>query len=212
MTSMNVLLTCLALAGSLGGGQNWQGPVNTPPYGYLSVPPRTPHGNLVMPETGAWMMYVVNPHLDQAPRACVAASCCTAAAEDKVVKELVQIMDETKSPQTVLAVTLALMPMGKKAQSAVPAILRNAERLKMLTPLKDMNSAKADNSTILLTAVMAIQMDMRVTRDMIGFGNNGPFNLDRGPGAAPSSYGCPAPGQPYPSSPVCPMPPPDPGR
>jgi hypothetical protein len=86
----------------------------------------------------------------------------------KVVDELIHIMNETKSPQTLLATAMALMPMGKKAQPAVPAIIRNAERLKMLQPLKDVNSAKADNASLLLTAVMAIQMDLTFTKEMLG--------------------------------------------
>jgi hypothetical protein len=118
------------------------------------------------------------------------------ATEASVVAQLIEILNETKSPQTVLAATLALMPMGKKAQSAVPAIIRNAERLKVFAPLKDINSAKAENATVILTAVMAIQMDLQLNKDTMEFPGN-PLGVGRTP------YG-------YGPLPVVPAPPPMP--
>ena len=99
---------------------------------------------------------------------------CPTAGEDRIVQELVKILDDTSSPQTLLATTLALMPMGKKAQSAVPAIIRNAERLKVFEPLKNMSSAKAENAALVLEAILVIQMDMPLTKEMLGM-PGGPF-------------------------------------
>jgi hypothetical protein len=136
-----------------------------------------------------------------------ASSTSCSAAEEQVVQELVKILNETNSPQTLLATTLALMPMGKKAQSAVPAIIRNAERLKVFIPLKDMNSAKAENANIILTAMMAIQMDMPVTKEMLGFPGS-PFGPERvvPQVAFPQGPACPAYGTFGPPS-TCPVPP-----
>jgi hypothetical protein len=134
------------------------------------------------------------PVVEVVPIEATAVSAATkeSSVEQQVVQELIKIMDETKSPTTLLATTLALMPMGKKAQAAVPAILRNAERLKVLQPLKDMSSAKAENATVLLTAVMAIQMDLPMTKEMLGF-PKGPLNVERNelPNAplVPQGYG-----------------------
>jgi len=128
-------------------------------------------------------------------------------AEEHVVQDLIQLMNETKSQQTLLATALALMPMGKKAQAAVPAIIRNAERLKMLLPLKDASSAKAENASLLLTAVMAIQMDLTFTKEMLGIpGENNPLQRYVVPPAPPACYPpvvAPAPPYtPYPTSPT----------
>jgi hypothetical protein len=109
------------------------------------------------------------------------------SAEDQVVHDLIDILNETKSPQTLLATTLALMPMGKKAQAAVPVIIRNAERLKLFAPLKDMSSTKAENATVILTAVMAIQMDLHMTKEMLGF-PMGPLNGPRQDVLSPPCY------------------------
>jgi hypothetical protein len=128
------------------------------------------------------------------------------SAEDQVVQELVEILNETKSPQTLLATTLALMPMGKKAQTAVPVIIRNAERLKMFGPLKDMSSAKAENATVILPAVMAIQMDLHMTKEMLGF-PMGPLAGPRQDVLSPPCYNTNPPSQALPPS-CAPMPPP----
>jgi hypothetical protein len=115
-------------------------------------------------------------------------------AEEQLVQELVKILNETKSPQTLLATTLALMPMGKKAQAAVPAIIRNAERLKVFETLKDISSPKAENATIIMTAVMAIQMDLALTKEMLDL-PGGPFRQDGSScvpmGAMVQRYGAP---------------------
>jgi hypothetical protein len=47
----------------------------------------------------------------------------------ELIEELIDILNTTKSRDTFLATLTLLQPMKKRAQVAVPAILRNAERL-----------------------------------------------------------------------------------
>jgi hypothetical protein len=73
------------------------------------------------------------------------------------LQELLKILNETKSPYTLVATAVALVPMGEKAKQAVPTILRNAERLKLLDSLGNPGSRKADIAEMLLEAIVAIQ-------------------------------------------------------
>jgi hypothetical protein len=172
MKRLNLLMACLGLGvlaicaqlGEAGQKKNKPKPADSPP------------ANAAASEDAATFLSGIFKLVDMETTREVAAN----ATEASVVAQLIEIMNETKSPQTVLAVTLALMPMGKKAQSAVPAIIRNAERLKIFAPLKDMSSAKAENATVILTAVMAIQMDLHLTKDGLGFPGN-PFGVERTP-------------------------------
>jgi hypothetical protein len=50
-----------------------------------------------------------------------------------VVEELVAILNETKSTDTFLATLAVLVKFGKEARAAVPAIVRNADRLAVFT-------------------------------------------------------------------------------
>jgi hypothetical protein len=52
--------------------------------------------------------------------------------EEALVKDLVRILDETKSFDTFCVTASILCRVGPKAWSAVPGIIRNAERLKVL--------------------------------------------------------------------------------
>jgi hypothetical protein len=202
MKRLNLQMACLALGvlailaqlGEAGQKKNKPKPIDPPP------------ANAAASEDAATFLNGIFKLVDMETSREAAAN----ATEASVVAQLVEIMNETKSPQTVLAVTMALMPMGKKAQSAVPAIIRNAERLKVFAPLKDMNSAKAENATVILTAIMAIQMDLPLTKDMLGFPGS-PFGLERSPyGYPPAGPACPQPIPSYQSlpptltSPVCP--------
>ena len=80
-----------------------------------------------------------------------------ATAVDAQVQELITIMNETKSPYTLVATTVALIPLGDKAKVAVPVILRNAERLKILENLGNPDSKKGEVATMLLETIYAIQ-------------------------------------------------------
>jgi hypothetical protein len=64
------------------------------------------------------------------------SACCSAMAtttDDHIVQELMTILKETRSPDTFLVTVTVLGRMGPAAKSAIPAIIRNAERLEMLT-------------------------------------------------------------------------------
>jgi hypothetical protein len=105
-------------------------------------------------------------------------------AEKAQVQELIKILNETKSPTTVLATAVALLPMGDKARLAVPALLRNAERLKMLDDLGNgNNSRKGEMAAMLVEVIYAIQAGWSPDNN-----NGNPLNRFGGP----RSYG-PAP-------------------
>jgi hypothetical protein len=222
MTQPKLLVACLTLAALLTAVQSGEaaqrgGPrkVHEPPPPVDTVIPADIDVRVDLPAHTPMSTREMPPARNLTPVAyTVVVREDSGTADEKVVKELIKIMDETKSPQTLLATTLALMPMGKKAQSAVPAIIRNAERLKVLGALKDMNAAKSENATVILMAVMAIQMDMQFTKDMVGF----PFGLERSPvggyamppSATTPTYGYPPCGPagcpiiPSPASPILP--------
>src|SRR5690349_17232994 len=52
-----------------------------------------------------------------------------------VLDELTAILKETKSTETFLVTTMVLGRMGPEAKRALPAIIRNAERLELLEDL-----------------------------------------------------------------------------
>jgi hypothetical protein len=52
--------------------------------------------------------------------------------DQALVKELIKLLDETKSLDTFAVTASALCKMGPKARMAFPAIIRSAERLKLL--------------------------------------------------------------------------------
>src|SRR5260370_27879624 len=80
-----------------------------------------------------------------------------AQVDQDQVQELIKILNETKSPYTRVATTAALAPLGDKAKVAVPAILRNAERLKILESLGNPESKKGGLANMLMEAIYAIQ-------------------------------------------------------
>jgi hypothetical protein len=55
-------------------------------------------------------------------------SVCTDA---ELVDELINIINETNAPDTLVVTVMILEPLGYKARAAVPAIIRAAERLKV---------------------------------------------------------------------------------
>ena len=78
----------------------------------------------------------------------------------KLVEELIKVMDETKSPATLVVAMVPLVAMGKQAQAAIPAIIRNAEAAKPKPEAKSeaKPSAKAedlDRLTAMLEEVLA---------------------------------------------------------
>jgi hypothetical protein len=121
--------------------------------------------------------------------------------DDAQLQELIKILNETKSPMTLVATTVALVPLGDKAKPAVPAILRNAERLKVLEDLGKA-SRKGELAAELLDAIFAIQSGW--TPD-----NNGPNNY-RPFSPVPRAYVPATPVTPYSCNPpaYCPAVPP----
>lgn len=76
-----------------------------------------------------------------------------AAINDKVVKDLIGILKETKSPETFATTTHALGMMGADAKAAVPEIIRNAERLDLL---KRGSHAAKEPYTAMVTASLGM--------------------------------------------------------
>jgi hypothetical protein len=133
-----------------------------------------------------------------------AAATANTKPQDDQVQELIKIINETKSAYTLVATTIALAPLGEKAKVAVPVILRNAERLKLLESLGNPDSKKGEIATLLLESIYAIQAGTPID----GLRFQGPVSA-RPPVALP-----PAPATYYPAvtpvcpAPVCPAPPP----
>jgi hypothetical protein len=61
--------------------------------------------------------------------------CTSGKPDDDLMGGLVAILDETKSPDTLLVTVKALADLGPRARSAVPAVIRSAERLGVLKDL-----------------------------------------------------------------------------
>jgi hypothetical protein len=60
---------------------------------------------------------------------------------DPVVQDLMAILNETSSPDTFMVTTMVLGKMGFAARPALPAIVRNGERLGLFRGLADPNKA-----------------------------------------------------------------------
>ena len=133
-----------------------------------------------------------------------------ARADQEQVEELINILNTTKSPNTLAATAVALVPVGEPAKKAVPAILRNAERLKVLESLGNPESRKGSVASMLLEAIYAIQSGGEVGTFV---SREGPPLLP--PPPPPPCYGyppapasmCPPAMAPTPNPLVCPCPP-----
>ncbi|HKB40226.1 MAG TPA: hypothetical protein VKD72_27600, partial [Gemmataceae bacterium] len=55
--------------------------------------------------------------------------CTSGRPDDDLVGALVAILEETRSPDTLLVTVKALADLGPRARTAVPAVIRSAERL-----------------------------------------------------------------------------------
>ncbi len=132
--------------------------------------------------------------------------------ENNQVQELIKILNETKSPAVLVATAVALMPLGDKARPAVPAILRNAERLKVLDDGAT-HGRKAELADTLMDVILNIQAGWTPDNDRTGRWG-GPNRYPAPPAVAPAPYYYPAtppygPGTGYgPQAipPVCPAP------
>ena len=126
-----------------------------------------------------------------------------AAVRATVVQELTAILNETDSAETFVVTAMALEKMGAAARPAVPAIVRNAERLGVLKGLfqGDGHGKKAERAEVVMKAIETILQKPG--------GASG-----RGccyPAADPLLRGSPpAPVVPAPSAPCPPPPPPGP--
>jgi hypothetical protein len=68
------------------------------------------------------------------------------ATKEKLVQELVAILNETKSPDTFIVTTSALGMMGHDARPAVPSIIRNADRLGLLKGISEFAGEEAQEA------------------------------------------------------------------
>jgi hypothetical protein len=86
------------------------------------------------------------------------------SAKSNIIEELTAILKETKSPETFLLTTMVLGRMGPDAKSALPAIIRNAERLELLEDLFDTSAPEAnrDKNGTRAKFVDAIEMILTV--------------------------------------------------
>jgi hypothetical protein len=128
---------------------------------------------------------------------------CASAPNDQV-QELIKILNETKSANTLVATTIALVPLGDKAKVAVPVILRNAERLKILESLGNLDSKKGEMASILVESIYAIQAGLSLENGVLQTRSQQP----RGPAqmVPPTGY-APTPAPFYaPPAPTCPGP------
>jgi hypothetical protein len=83
-----------------------------------------------------------------AAASCSPPNCCTKAVSknDPIVGELTAILNETKSAETFLVTTIVLGHLGAEAKPALPAIIRNAERLELFEDLYDANVSTGDRA------------------------------------------------------------------
>jgi hypothetical protein len=58
-------------------------------------------------------------------------------SQETMVQDMVAILNETQSPETFAITVAALSKMGRDAKPAVPAIIRNADRLEFFKDLFD---------------------------------------------------------------------------
>jgi hypothetical protein len=83
----------------------------------------------------------------------------TVSTEAELIQDLITIMNETKSPGTLMATVMALVPMGKTAQPAIPAIIRNAGRMKLLDDKKNSKPWTSEFAQTIMSAIVEIQKD-----------------------------------------------------
>jgi hypothetical protein len=67
---------------------------------------------------------------------------------EKIVEELTAILMETKSTETFLVTAMTLGKMGAVAKPALPAIIRNAERLEMFEDLFNSKASDPDRTGV----------------------------------------------------------------
>jgi hypothetical protein len=142
-----------------------------------------------------WASGCCDKPCDAAAVSCSRGSCCTktVSKNDPIVGELTAILNETKSAETFLVTTMVLGRLGAEAKSALPAIIRNAERLEVFEDLYDANASAGDRAAA-QKVVDALEMilDKKV-------GAKGRIGQISGPPSMPSAY-------PVPCAPVCPAP------
>jgi hypothetical protein len=68
------------------------------------------------------------------------------ATKEKLVQELIAILNETKSPDTFIVTASALGMMGHDARPAVPSIIRNADRLGLLKGISELAGEESEEA------------------------------------------------------------------
>jgi hypothetical protein len=137
------------------------------------------------------------PSCDAAAMSCSSRSCCTKAVSknDPIVGELTAILNETKSAETFLVTTMVLGRLGAEAKPALPAIIRNAERLELFEDMFD-TRASADNPSRAAQQEIGDALEMILGKKV---GAKGRIGQISGPLPTPAAY-------PVPCAPVCPAP------
>jgi hypothetical protein len=139
------------------------------------------------------------------PAVCTKCSAAKApSTDDKLIEELTAILKETKSSETFLVTAMTLGRMGPAAKCALPALIRNAERLELLEGFSNTN-ASADNQSVSFGILAVINMIFDKKGSQQAYVQR--WQMPRGPvPAASCGYGTPAQGLPYPPSPFGPVP------
>jgi hypothetical protein len=131
------------------------------------------------------------------PASCSPATCTTSktsdasSADDKIIDEMIAILKETKSEETFIVTAMALGRLGPAAKRALPQLIRNAERLELLSGLFDAN-ADAEDRKVVQHVAEAIVMLAESNKDGQPMGYlsitsqtpyaNSPYGVPRGAG------------------------------
>ncbi|HWG46860.1 MAG TPA: hypothetical protein VN688_29120 [Gemmataceae bacterium] len=138
----------------------------------------------------------------------VCTKCSAAKApstDDKLIEELTAILKETKSSETFLVTAMTLGRMGPAAKCALPALIRNAERLELLEGFSNTN-ASADNQSVSFGILAVINMIFDKKGSQQAYVQR--WQMPREPAPAASCvYGTPAQGLAFPPTASCPVPP-----
>lgn len=88
--------------------------------------------------------------ITSAPACCSPATCtaskpsASSSTDAKIIDEMIAILKETKSEETFVVAAMALGQMGPEAKRALPQLIRNAERLKLLEDVFASGASKGD--------------------------------------------------------------------
>jgi hypothetical protein len=119
--------------------------------GLSSKEPGKPHATCIPPSFGSFTPITIGDA--SAP---TRGPLCERPAKQDLLSELIAILNETKSDDTFSVTVHLLAEMGPKAESAIPVVIRNAERLGILTDHMRRNSSESQRVTALTEALSVL--------------------------------------------------------